>query len=139
MAVAPPRVADSSPLVDQGGAAVPRVGRPTRTLMLRLALRSVVARWGRVVNVASIAGKAGAPYIAAYASTKHAVIGFTRAVAAELAPRGVTVNAVCPGYVDTDMTTESVARIVGKTGIDPAQALDVIRKSSPQNRLFTAE
>ena len=62
------------------------------------------AGWGRVVNVASIAGKMGAPYIAAYAATKHAVVGFTRAVAAELAVRGVTVNAVCPGYVDTEMT-----------------------------------
>jgi len=99
----------------------------------------VAAGWGRVVNVASIAGKMGAPYISAYASTKHAVIGFTRAVAAELAARGVTVNAVCPGYVDTEMTTESVARIVGKTGIAPDQALEFMRRTSPQNRLFTAD
>jgi NAD(P)-dependent dehydrogenase (short-subunit alcohol dehydrogenase family) len=99
----------------------------------------VAAGWGRVVNVASIAGKMGAPYISAYAATKHAVVGFTRAVAAELAPRGVTVNAVCPGYVDTDMTTESVARITGKTGISAEEALEHIRRTSPQNRLFTAE
>jgi NAD(P)-dependent dehydrogenase (short-subunit alcohol dehydrogenase family) len=97
------------------------------------------AGWGRVVNVASIAGKMGAPYIAAYAATKHAVVGFTRAVAAELAARGVTVNAVCPGYVDTEMTVESVARVVGKTGISSEQALDFMRRTSPQNRLFTAE
>jgi len=81
----------------------------------------------------------GAPYIAAYAATKHAVVGFTRAVAAELAARGVTVNAVCPGYVDTEMTVESVARVVGKTGISSEQALDFMRKTSPQNRLFTAD
>src|SRR5688572_8012150 len=77
----------------------------------------VAGGWGRVVNVASVAGKMGAAYIAAYATMKHAVVGFTRAVAMELATRGVTVNAVCPGYVDTDMTTESVARITAKTGI----------------------
>jgi NAD(P)-dependent dehydrogenase (short-subunit alcohol dehydrogenase family) len=97
------------------------------------------AGWGRVVNVASIAGKMGAPYIAAYAATKHAVVGFTRAVAAEFAARGVTVNAVCPGYVDTEMTVESVARVVGKTGISSEQALDFMRRTSPQNRLFTAD
>jgi NAD(P)-dependent dehydrogenase (short-subunit alcohol dehydrogenase family) len=95
--------------------------------------------WGRVVNVASIAGKMGAPYIAAYAATKHAVVGFTRALAAELATRGITVNAVCPGYVDTEMTVESVARIVGKTGISDEQALEMMRRTSPQNRLFTAD
>jgi NAD(P)-dependent dehydrogenase (short-subunit alcohol dehydrogenase family) len=97
------------------------------------------AGWGRVVNLSSVAGKMGAPYIAAYAATKHAVVGFTRALAAELAPRGVTVNAVCPGYVDTDMTVESVARITGKTGITSDQALEHIRRTSPQNRLFTAD
>jgi NAD(P)-dependent dehydrogenase (short-subunit alcohol dehydrogenase family) len=97
------------------------------------------AGWGRVVNVASIAGKMGAPYIAAYAATKHAVVGFTRAVAAELALRGVTVNAVCPGYVDTDMTSESVARIAGKTGISPEEALEHVLRTSPQHRLYTAD
>ncbi len=99
----------------------------------------LAAGWGRVVNVASIAGKMGAPYIAAYAASKHAVVGFTRAVAAEVAARGVTVNAVCPGYVDTEMTVESVARISGKTGIGEEQALEHIRRTSPQNRLFRAE
>ena len=95
--------------------------------------------WGRIVNVASIAGKMGAPYISAYAATKHAVVGFTRALGAEVASRGVTVNAVCPGYVDTEMTTESVARVVHKTGISAEQALDHMRRTSPQNRLFTAD
>lgn len=94
--------------------------------------------WGRVVNVASIAGRSGAPYIAAYAAAKHAVVGFTRAVAAEVAARGVTVNAVCPGYVDTEMTVESVARIVAKTGIAEEQARAHLRSANPQGRLLEA-
>ena len=65
-------------------------------------------RWGRVVNVASITSRMGSPYIAAYTASKHAVLGFTRVVAAEYAARNVTANAVCPGYVNTDMTTDSV-------------------------------
>ena len=64
--------------------------------------------WGRVVNVASVAGLTGAPYVAAYSASKHAAIGFTRSVAAEFAATGVTVNAVCPGYVDTPMTSSSL-------------------------------
>src|SRR3989449_9553474 len=64
----------------------------------------LAAKWGRIVNMASVAGRAGAPYIAAYTASKHALLGLTRAVAAEVASRGITVNAVCPGYVDTEMT-----------------------------------
>jgi NAD(P)-dependent dehydrogenase (short-subunit alcohol dehydrogenase family) len=94
--------------------------------------------WGRVVNVASIAGKMGAAYIAAYASTKHAVIGFTRAVAAEMAEKGITVNAVCPGYVDTPMTDVSVRRIVEKTRLSPDEVRESFRRASPQKRLFDA-
>jgi 3-hydroxybutyrate dehydrogenase len=96
------------------------------------------AGWGRIVNVASIAGRAGAPYIAAYAASKHAVVGFTRSVAAEVAARGVTANAVCPGYVDTEMTQESVARIVGKTGLSTEQAMEHILATTPQRRLLEA-
>jgi NAD(P)-dependent dehydrogenase (short-subunit alcohol dehydrogenase family) len=95
--------------------------------------------WGRVVNVASIAGRSGAPYIAAYSASKHAVLGFTRSVAAEVATSGVTVNAVCPGYVDTDMTRDSVERIVEKTGRAPEQVVEAIRRTSPQNRLLDPE
>ncbi len=97
------------------------------------------AGWGRVVNIASIAGRIGAPYIAAYVAAKHAVVGFTRAAASEVAARGVTVNAVCPGYVDTEMTVESVARIVGKTGLDEAEARRRLEAASPQGRIFTAD
>jgi 3-hydroxybutyrate dehydrogenase len=95
--------------------------------------------WGRVVNIASIAGKVGHPYISAYAASKHAVIGFTRAVAMEAAPHGVTVNAICPGYVDTPLTDGSVERIVAKTGISAEEALDYMKKMSPQGRLIDAE
>ena len=94
--------------------------------------------WGRVVNVASIAGKTGGPYISAYAASKHAVLGFTRSVAAEVATTGVTVNAVCPGYVDTPMTDRSVERIVEKTGADPEAVRETMRRTSPQNRLMRA-
>ena len=75
----------------------------------------IEAGWGRVVNIASIAGKAGHAYIAAYCASKHAVIGFTRAVAVEVARKGITVNAICPGYVNTPMTDQSVANISAKT------------------------
>ena len=92
--------------------------------------------WGRVVTVASVAGKVGAPYVAAYAASKHAVVGFTRAVAAEVAARGVTVNAICPGYVDTPMTEQSIVNITGKTGMSAEQALQHLRSASPQNRLI---
>lgn len=92
--------------------------------------------WGRVVNVASVAGKVGAPYIAAYAASKHALVGFTRAVAAEVADKGVTVNAICPGYVDTQMTDQSIANIAGKTGMSSVQALQRLQSASPQNRLI---
>ena len=94
---------------------------------------------GAVVNVASIAGLAGARYIAAYAAAKHAVIGFTRSVAAELEGTGVTCNAVCPGYVDTEMTDESVARVVAKTGKSAQDALAAMLAASEQKRLITPE
>jgi len=95
--------------------------------------------WGRVINVASIAGKIGAPYISAYCASKHAVVGFTRAVAAEVAAQGVTVNAVCPGYVDTPMTEQSVANISAKTGLSVSEARQHLDSASPQNRLMEPE
>ncbi len=95
--------------------------------------------WGRVINVASVAGRAGAPYIAAYAASKHAVIGFTRSVAGEVAARGVTVNAICPGFVETPMTDESVGRIVAKTGLSESAARQRILAMNPQGRLIEPE
>ena len=99
----------------------------------------LAAGWGRVVNVASIAARAGAAYIAAYAASKHALLGLTRAVAAEVAARGVTVNAVCPGYVDTEMTDRSAAFISVRTGRDETDARKILEGFSPQKRLMTAE
>ena len=95
--------------------------------------------WGRIVNVASVAGLVGSRYIAAYSASKHAAIGFTRCVAAEVAPHGVTANAVCPGFVDTAMTAESIDRIVGATGVSRDEALESILDTTPQRRLFTPE
>ena len=107
---------------------------------MRAALPSMVERgWGRIVNVASIAGKTGAPYIAAYSASKHGVLGLTRSVALEVAMKGVTVNAVCPGYVDTPMTARALENIEAKTGRSRAEALDSIKRMSPQNRLITSE
>jgi NAD(P)-dependent dehydrogenase (short-subunit alcohol dehydrogenase family) len=95
--------------------------------------------WGRVVNVASIAGRMGAPYISAYVASKHAVVGFTRAVAMEYATSGVTVNAVAPGYVDTELVHKAVANIAAKTGLDDEEALDSLRRQSPQGRIYGAD
>ncbi len=106
----------------------------------RAALPPMIGRgWGRVINVASIAGKTGAPYIAAYAASKHGVLGLTRSVALEVATKGVTVNAICPGYVDTDMTTRAVDNIETSTGRSAAQSLEAIKNMSAQRRLITPE
>jgi NAD(P)-dependent dehydrogenase (short-subunit alcohol dehydrogenase family) len=107
---------------------------------MREALPEMLERgFGRVVNLASIAGKTGYPYISAYAASKHGVLGLTRCAALEAAPRGVTVNAVCPGYVDTPMTDASVARIVEKTGLAAGEARRRLEEMSPQKRLMTVE
>lgn len=97
------------------------------------------AGWGRVINIASIAAKAAAPYMVAYAASKHALLGLTRAVASEVAAKGVTVNAICPGYVDTPMTEGSIENIHARTGRSPEQARKILEGFSPQGRLMTAE
>jgi len=95
--------------------------------------------WGRVINIASIAGKTGAPYVSAYAASKHGVLGLTRSVALEVAQQGVTINAICPGYVDTEMTSRGIENIATRTGKSAKQALAAIKRMSPQNRMVTAE
>ena len=94
-------------------------------------------KWGRVVNVASTAGLGGGKYLAAYSAAKHALVGLTRSVAAEVAGTGVTVNAVCPGFVDTEMTAETVSRIVAKTGRTREEALAAALASAGQTRLIS--
>ncbi len=99
----------------------------------------LAARWGRIVNIASTAGLSGYAYVSAYCASKHGVIGLTRALAMEVAAKGVTVNAVCPGYTESDMVTESVANIVAKTGRTPEQALAELVSRNPQKRLIKPE
>ncbi len=99
----------------------------------------VEQRYGRIINVASIASRAGGAYIAAYTAAKHGVLGLTRALAVELLPQNITVNAICPGYVDTPMTDGSVANISARTGMSAEQARETLAKSSPQHRLIEPE
>ncbi|MGY0231091.1 SDR family NAD(P)-dependent oxidoreductase [Longispora urticae] len=95
--------------------------------------------YGRIVVIASVASKVGEPYIAAYTAAKHGVLGLVRSAAAELARTGVTVNAVCPGYVDTPMTDQSVAAIVAKTGRSTEEARQVLARKQPTGKLITVE
>jgi NAD(P)-dependent dehydrogenase (short-subunit alcohol dehydrogenase family) len=90
---------------------------------------------GRIVNVASTAGLTGYAYVSAYCAAKHGVIGLTRALALELARKGVTVNAVCPGFTDTPIISRSIEEIVAKTGRSPEEALKEFVKANPQGRL----
>jgi NAD(P)-dependent dehydrogenase (short-subunit alcohol dehydrogenase family) len=94
---------------------------------------------GRIIMVASIAAKAGARYIAAYTAAKHGVLGLTRALASELVGSGITVNAICPGYVDTPMTDGTIANMVARTRMTEAQAREALEQISPQRRLIAPE
>lgn len=95
--------------------------------------------WGRIINIASIAGLAGAPYITAYCAAKHGVVGLTRALALELARAAVTVNAICPGYTNTEMLEQSVLNIMEKTGMDRTAAEEQLLVKNPQHRFIEPE
>lgn len=103
---------------------------------IQAALPHMLAQgWGRIVNVASTAGLTGYRYVAAYCAAKHGVVGLTRALALELAAKGVTVNAVCPGFTETDIVQEAVANIMRKTGRNAEEAKAELAAHNPQGRL----
>ena len=105
----------------------------------QIALEAMLgAGWGRIINIASVASLRGFPYVSGYCASKHAVLGLTRAVALEVATQGVTVNAICPGYVDTDIVRAAIAEIVSKTGRTEDEAMEHFTQSNPQGRLIEA-
>jgi NAD(P)-dependent dehydrogenase (short-subunit alcohol dehydrogenase family) len=109
-------------------------------LVSRAVLPSMLERRrGRIVSIASTAALKGYAYVAAYCAAKHGVLGMTRSLALEVAQKGITVNAVCPGYTETDLLAESVANIVAMTGIDEDEARARLVKSNPQGRFVSPE
>jgi NAD(P)-dependent dehydrogenase (short-subunit alcohol dehydrogenase family) len=106
----------------------------------RLVLPGMLTRrWGRIVNVASTAGLKGYPYVSAYVAAKHGLVGLTRALALEVATKGVTVNAVCPGFTETELVAKSVESIIAKTGRSEEEARAALAASNPQGRLITPD
>ena len=130
--------ADSAPMsrttLDQWNAMI-AVNLTGVFLTLRDGLNQM-SGWGRLISVASSAGLKGYAKIAPYAASKHGVIGLTRSLALEIARKPITVNAICPGFLDTPMTDHSVQVIAEKTGRTRAEARAVLAAMSPQNRLF---
>jgi NAD(P)-dependent dehydrogenase (short-subunit alcohol dehydrogenase family) len=101
--------------------------------------KMIEMRRGRVINIASVMSKTGGKYVAAYTAAKHGVLGLTRALAVELVGYNITVNAVCPGYVNTPMTVDNLANIVAKTGMSETEARKTLERLSPQNRMIEPE
>ena len=117
-----------------------RVNATGPYLATRAVLPGMLERgWGRVINIASLAGLYGSPYVTAYTASKHALVGFTRALATEVAGRGVTVNALCPGFVATDMVWRGARNIVEKTGTSFEDAVQALAAMNPGRRLIEPE
>lgn len=136
-------IAESAPLIRTGLAMWDRIVATNLTgtfLCTREAIEDmIVAKWGRIVNVASTAGLAGAAYVSAYCASKHAVVGFTRAIAVEFAGTGITANAVCPGYTETDMMRQAIATITRVTGTSADAARERLAGMNPEGRIATAQ
>jgi NAD(P)-dependent dehydrogenase (short-subunit alcohol dehydrogenase family) len=106
-------------------------------LTLRAGVRQMEGLgWGRLITIASTAGLKGYPYVSAYTAAKHGAVGLTRAVAQEVAAAGITANALCPGYLDTEMTERTVANIMSTTGRSHDDALKALTRANPQGRLI---
>lgn len=107
-------------------------------LTMREGLKVMPKDWGRMIVISSIAGVRGAPNAAAYAATKHGVVGLVRSVSHEMAKTGVTVNAICPGYLDTEMTDRNIEIIMQKTGMSAKDAAGLLTVNNPQGRMIAA-
>jgi 3-hydroxybutyrate dehydrogenase len=133
-------IAESAPLARVSDESWDRIMEINATAPFRLCRALVPAMveagWGRVINIASNAGVSGYRYTTAYCASKHALVGMTRALAVDLAPTGVTINAVCPGWVDTRMVEDATRRIADKTGRTADQARQALAAMSPQGRVL---
>ena len=134
-------VAESAPLRRTGKAMWDRIIATNLTgpfMCCQAAVQDMIdAKFGRIVNVASIAGLYGARYISAYTASKHGLVGLTRALAEELHDYGITVNAVCPGYTDTEMMAQAIENIVKKAGLSEESARAELAKTNPGGRIVT--